>query len=378
MFSLSWIKAFLLNLINSNGKSLKTIKEIAALANVSPGTVDRVIHDRGGVSKSTRLKIMKILEEYQYERNLIASTLALKKKFTIGVLLPSSQAEKDFWNGPKQGVLDAAKGIKDYGFTVKRFHFDQFDQQSFLNAYDQLILFKPDGAVITPLFAKENKKMCSILDSMKIPYVFMNIEVDGLNNLSYVGQNSMKAGILAGKLLSLLIGVENEILIVRLKRKVMGNNSIEDRVRGFRAFFKDTSINKFSIQEIELNGNKKEHLDLLTKTLLKNPTIKGIFVPSSFVNVIARYLNDYELKEVKLIGFDINQESKIYLKSGVIDFLITQKPFDQGAKSVKTLADYLLFGLQPEAKMYAPIKIITAENVDFHQWNGNGNGSNHL
>jgi LacI family transcriptional regulator len=354
---------------------LKTIKEIAELAKVSPGTVDRVIHDRGGVSEKTRKRVIQIIEKYQYERNMIASTLAMKKKFVIGVLLPSSNSEREFWYGPKQGVLDAARGIKDYGFTVERFHFDQFDLASFLSAFDQLIGAKPDGAVITPLFARENQRMCRTLESGGIPYVFMNIEVEGMNNLSYIGQNSMKAGILAGKLMHLLIDPKNDIMIVRLKRKVKGNSSIEDRVKGFRHFFVEKK-SPVLIHQIELAGDKKEHLELLTKSLLKNPGIKGIFVPSSFVNVIARYLNDYELNEIKLIGFDINTESRTFLKSGVIDFLITQKPFDQGAKAVKTLADYLLFGLQPETKMYAPIKIITAENVDFHQWNGNG--TNHL
>ena len=39
------------------------IKDIAEIASVSIGTVDRVIHNRGEVSEVTREKILKLLQE---------------------------------------------------------------------------------------------------------------------------------------------------------------------------------------------------------------------------------------------------------------------------------------------------------------------------
>src|SRR5690606_41827480 len=46
-----------------------TIKEIAKLADVSLGTVDRVIHKRGKVSKETEKKILDIIEKVNYKRS---------------------------------------------------------------------------------------------------------------------------------------------------------------------------------------------------------------------------------------------------------------------------------------------------------------------
>ena len=37
-----------------------TVKQIAELANVSRGTVDRVLNNRSGVSEATRQKVLKI------------------------------------------------------------------------------------------------------------------------------------------------------------------------------------------------------------------------------------------------------------------------------------------------------------------------------
>ena len=50
---------------------MATIKEIAALAGVSRGTVDRVLNDRGAVNPETAEKIRKIAKELDYKPCLL-------------------------------------------------------------------------------------------------------------------------------------------------------------------------------------------------------------------------------------------------------------------------------------------------------------------
>ena len=42
------------------------IKDIAAMAGVSVGTVDRVLHNRGDVSEKSRKKVEQVLEKILY------------------------------------------------------------------------------------------------------------------------------------------------------------------------------------------------------------------------------------------------------------------------------------------------------------------------
>ena len=67
------------------------IKEVARLAGVSIGTVDRVIHNRSGVSPDTFDRVTKIISETGYKKNNVASRLKLAKSSTlnIAVLLPN-------------------------------------------------------------------------------------------------------------------------------------------------------------------------------------------------------------------------------------------------------------------------------------------------
>ena len=65
-----------------------TVKQIAELANVSRGTVDRVLNNRSGVSEATRQKVLKIAKELHYEPNFLAKALVSKKEsLKIGVII---------------------------------------------------------------------------------------------------------------------------------------------------------------------------------------------------------------------------------------------------------------------------------------------------
>ena len=55
------------------------IVDIAKMAGVSVGTVDRVIHNRGRVSEENRKKVQAILEMVNYQPNLMARSLEIGK-----------------------------------------------------------------------------------------------------------------------------------------------------------------------------------------------------------------------------------------------------------------------------------------------------------
>ena len=56
-------------------KKIVRIKDIAEKAQTSKGTVDRVLHNRGRVAEDVRERILKIIEELNYEPNFIAQSL---------------------------------------------------------------------------------------------------------------------------------------------------------------------------------------------------------------------------------------------------------------------------------------------------------------
>ena len=74
------------------------IKDIAQMAGVSVGTVDRVLHSRSGVSESSRIKVEEILKKLNYQPNMYASALASNKKYRFAYLLPSHNEGCGTWH----------------------------------------------------------------------------------------------------------------------------------------------------------------------------------------------------------------------------------------------------------------------------------------
>ena len=65
-----------------------TIKQIAELANVSRGTVDKVLNNRPGVKAETKAKILQIAKELNYQPNFLGKALVQSKDPTkLGIIL---------------------------------------------------------------------------------------------------------------------------------------------------------------------------------------------------------------------------------------------------------------------------------------------------
>ena len=347
-----------------------TIKDIAKLANVSIGTVDRVIHNRGGVSLKTKATIEEILKKHNFKVNVIARSLAMKKKFNLAVLTPEFDDANLFWKSPIMGISKAGEEVESFGIQLHIFKFNSLDHQSYLNEFKKLENSNPDAVIFTPFFLKETKQMVQKLEKKNVPYLFLNINLEGFNNISFIGQDSYNAGYLAGKLMHLCTGDDATILIPQIDLKFFENSLIEKRIKGFNNYFKDHTI---KVETILLHFENLKDTELVQNKLHEaldgSKNIKGIWVPSSRISTIVNCIDSEKLKQIKLIGFDTTEQNIDCLKNDKVLFLISQKSFNQGFQAVKVMTDYLIQNTIPQAKIFSPLEIITKENLEFSQRN---------
>ena len=106
------------------------IKDIAQLAGVSVGTVDRVLHGRTGVAESSRIKVEEILKKLNYQPNMYASALASNKKYHFVCLLPQHNPN-DYWTAIENGIDNAVKSFSDFHITLTIIYYDQYIYSSF-------------------------------------------------------------------------------------------------------------------------------------------------------------------------------------------------------------------------------------------------------
>lgn len=346
-------------------KELVGVKEIARQAKVSIGTVDRVLHNRTGVSKKTKDKILAIIAELEYQPNIMARRLASKKTLNIAVLIPSVSEQTNYWKAPLDGVLEAGAEVKPYGIAVEQYFFDQNDKLSFVKQADQILADGVDAVLLAPMFMKESEKFADECKKQKIPYVFINSDIPNHDSLCYIGPDLFHSGSLGAHLMHYLVSNNDHVLIVNISKEIDNLHHLLRKEEGFKDYFKRNDLKneiiKLDIRSTDYPSVKKELAKVLKKHL-----IKAIFVTNSRVSSVARYLKELNQGDIKLIGYDFLEDNINYLKDGGIEFLISQKPKEQGYRAVMALYNHLVHAAKFDKAYYMPIDIITRENYLFY------------
>lgn len=123
---------------------------------MSIATVDRVLHNRTGVSEKTKKRIMEIIEELDYQPNILARRLASSKTMHLYSLIPAVSKETDYWDVPLQGIYQAEKEIKLYNVKVSKFFYDMNDKDSFIAQTKKILKQEDvDGLLLAPAFVEE-------------------------------------------------------------------------------------------------------------------------------------------------------------------------------------------------------------------------------
>lgn len=351
-----------------NMKNEKTVgvKEIARRANVSIATVDRVIHNRTGVSPKTRSKIEEIIKELNYQPNILASRLASGKVFDIAVLIPMGSEETDFWDAPLRGIKRAEAEIRQYGIRIQTFLFDLNDRNSFTEQGRLIHERSFDGILLSPSFVNEAIEFVKICKTRNIPYVFVDTNIKEHNSLSYIGPHLFQSGYLGAKLCTLGANNSNKVMMVNISKEINNYNYLQIE-EGFKGYCKDHNkpmeIVRLDIQQSDYLSVAKE----LAKSFRSHPDLSVVFVTKSRVFLVARYLEEYNIKNVHLVGYDFLKENVEYIRKGIIDFLICHKPEEQGYKGIMSLYHHLTLSLPVDKIYFMPIDIITKENHEFYR-----------
>ncbi len=339
------------------------IKQIAKLANVSIGTIDRVLHKRGGVSKETEEKILKIIKETGYQKNMMASRLKLAsvKKIKFAVLFPEVKNKYSYWKLPKKGVSKAVDELKELGVKVDYYEFAG-SSASFKEASQQILLKNYDAIVTVPFFEKECNALLKKAKSKNISVVFLDTEIKLNNPAHFVNQNSHIAGMVAGRLLHGLVGNAGKYFIVNILNDLGIQVNNKQREDGFRAFFESIG------QEVNIKTINHPLNDTFTVTKemeswFKGDDPKGIFVTNSRAHLIPEILSTYNVSNTFLMGFDLNKKNLQYLKNNQINFLINQQPKYQGYVAIKNLFSFLTKQDDSELHLDIPVEIIVKEHL---------------
>ncbi len=343
------------------------IKDIAEIANVSIGTVDRVIHNRGEVSETTHERIRKLLEEHNYKPDINASSLALKKPIRLAVVMPGVVNEHTFWELPHSGIRRALKELAHYNISVDTFYFNQFDRNDFIRCKKEFPYNQVQGVLFAPVFQDESVSFLNQCEEVNLPVVLFNSLLDVPSIRSFVGQDAFHSGYVAAKLINYGMESGRDVAIINMSARTGHYAHIVNRERGFRSYFDEHSDRVDHLLTLDLNGADDGKLKDQLLEACSEHDLAGMFVTNSRVYKVAEFLEQQGSMNVRLVGYDLLPQSINYLKRDYIDFLISQKPEEQAFRGLSSLFYLVAFHREPEARQMLPIDIITRENLSYYQ-----------
>ncbi|MFC4410635.1 LacI family DNA-binding transcriptional regulator [Chungangia koreensis] len=318
-----------------------TIKDIAKKAGVSITTVSRVLNRKEeGMSAQTREKVLRVIEELEYQPNRLARGLVTKQSKLIGLIVPT--ISNPFFPELCRGAEDEAN---KYGYSLVICNSDASaeKEERYIKILkeqqvDGIILSSQSGLSSASLDRHSKNLHYVLLDRMereKVPGVFLENEEGGY----LAGQHLIQLG---HKKMACITGPES----IKNSR---------DRLKGFKRALKEVGLEPTIIREGDFSlESGYSH----AKEILENENVSAIFTCNDLM-ACGVYRAAHEMgvgipQDISVIGFD-----DIPLISALIPKLTTirQDTYMMGRKSAELLIQQIEHG-KTDFTIFSPTLVV--------------------
>ena len=311
-----------------------TQKEIADKLGISRTTVARAINGSPLIKEETKKKVMKLIKEMNYEKNIVGSSLAIKKNKKVYCLVIKSKNEF-YTQEIIRGLNEGGKEFKPYGFRLNIIETDINDPQSQLMELEKILKQEEiDGLIITPL---EKEKVYEMIKPHlnRIKVVSLGIRLS--SEIYHVGPDHIKQGRIAGSIMNTILRRGEKLLIID-----NGDDKISSQkyMEGFVEKAKSGSAEILG----PIKGGGLENSVELIRNLAEKGEIDGIYI-NRYAHDIYEQVPKNLLAGKKIITNGISKKIKKMIKSGIITATVMEEISTEGYTSAKKMFELLYKGI---------------------------------
>lgn len=324
-----------------------TIRKIAELAGVSRGTVDKVLHNRAGVSDKMRERIWKIIKENEYQpRAWKRQYRKPQRQKPICVILPSMQ--NPFFQQVFQGMQDAAQLYRIYDMQVKYLFCETNRVSELVNLLEALPQTDYSGMVLRGMQDVRLQMQLEAFHTQSFPVVLFDSDIPRCPKLCFVGENGKTSGHIAASLLAKSIGGEGQVAIIGGQHEVEIHRL---RTLGFQEVLTQRYPKITLVETVETQAQAAMTYDRTLNLLKRYPDLRGIFSSSGFTGEVGQALLDSGVAStIKVVSYNFTSDIMALLQRGTIDFTIGLAPYQQGYVAIQTLMDFVVHGQKPASR----------------------------
>lgn len=240
------------------------IREIAAQAGLSEATVDRVLHERGGVRESTIREVRLAIADLDRQRSQIRLG---GRTFMIDVVM---QAPARFTAAVKAALEAELPALRP---AVIRSRFHLFDGPADLpGALARVGRTRTHGVILK---APDSPEVVEAVGRLGVPVVTLVTDLPTSKRVAYVGIDNADAGATAAYLVEQwLADRAGDVLVVRGRGSFRGE---DERLSGFRAEMSRRAPNRRLLEVVDEEDRAAAVHERTRKVLDRNPSVRAVY-----------------------------------------------------------------------------------------------------
>lgn len=345
--------------VNEPHKSRMGISEIARLANVSIGTVDRALHSRKGISEETRKRVLDIARNIGYTPNLVARSLSVgKANIRIGVCIP--RETHLFYDQLRDGILDEVHRFEPLGVEMLYRPLERLGVKE-MERLDEIIKAGVTALIITPGDPRRITPLIDAAAKKGVKVVCVASDAPASARSTIVCVDPEVGGTLAAELLGRFVAPASQVAVIT------GMLQTEDHRRkteGFRGAFSQYSKGGEVVEVVEGHESDEETFQKCLDLFEKRPQLAGLYVNTSISLPVCYALRARGLAgKVRVVATDLFREMVPLFEREVIHASIYQRPYVQGQTAVRLLVEHFLHDRKIPPTHYLTPAIIMRSNL---------------
>lgn len=346
-----------------------TIKDIAARAGTSLGTVHLALSDKSGVSEKTRERIRAIARELDYHPNTVAASLK-RKTLRLAVCFPDAEGDNRYYYPQLwSGFRACSSSLHDYNIEFQEFICQEDENEACrderIEEGLERLKTQIEAGEIDGLLVHGNR--CPFTEAQLRRYVdrglslvLVDTDLPESGRICCVAADYDSIGRTLAELILGRIPSCGSILLCAGKEEFSSHRLI---VKGFEAYMQENGHENLIYKERSNQVCEEAYRTILS--LVKRPDIAAVCCVSSRSSLMLGRAVEESGKAGRLlaVGSDIFEENKDFLRRGIFQNLVQKNPFAQAFMGTRFLADYLLKDEVPEELFVVGSQIVFRSNL---------------
>ncbi|MFZ0663767.1 MAG: substrate-binding domain-containing protein [Acidobacteriaceae bacterium] len=237
-----------------------------------------------------------------------------------------------YWQPAIEGFNAAAH---QYGVTAVVAGPTDFDPQAELQELDKAVAAKPSGILISVADAALMQDEINKAIDAGIPVITFDSDAPQSHRIFFIGTNNREAGRMGGRrAVEKLNGKGNVVFFT-----IAGQPNLDDRLNGYKDIFADHAGIK-TAEVVDTKGDSNVAFDA-TERLVR---LKGadkidafICLEASSCKAVGEVLSRDNITDRLVVAMDVDPETLDFIKQGVIDSTIAQKPYTMAFYGLRQL-----------------------------------------